>query len=204
MYKKIDSQDGPLPDGSGILNRLFRLQSSIEKTDECIFLNEIKNCFFEISSGCSFHIKQHDADTACELYFSKSQEAPIKAEGCGLGLQHLLIFSYYLCDPSLNLLLIEEPENHIHPEIQRSLIRFLKHKTGEKQFVISTHSNIFLDLKFADRIYFTEFYDSIEVSDKTSRASMLAQLGYSPVDNLTSDLLILTEGSRYDRPIIEK
>jgi hypothetical protein len=41
------------------------------------------------------------------------------------------------------------------------------------------------------------------VSDKTSKASMLDDLGYSVADNLVSDLVILVEGPK-DRPIIEE
>ena len=98
--------------------------------------------------------------------------------------------------------MVEEPENHIHPEMQRRLLHFLK-TISRKQFLLATHSNVFLDPEYVNKIYFTERVGSVNVADETTRASVLRDLGYSIVDNLVSDLVILTEGPS-DAHVIEE
>ena len=110
---------------------------------------------------------------------------------------------YFAISSDYEVVLIEEPENHIHPEMQRKLLRFLSEET-EKQYIISTHSNIFLNTTYAHRIFFTTFENGeIKVSDATKRTEILNELGYSVAENLVSDLIILVEGPT-DTPIIEE
>jgi hypothetical protein len=101
------------------------------------------------------------------------------------------------------VILIEEPESHIHPHMQKRLLSFLKEET-DKQYFLTTHSNVFLSSAYADRVYFTSFDgEQVGVDDATSRASMLHDLGYSVADNLVADLVILVEGVN-DTPVIEE
>ena len=81
-----------------------------------------------------------------------------------MGLQDLLIILYFALASDHEVVLIEEPENHLHPEIQRRLIGFLREKT-KKQFFLSTHSSIFLNTQFADRVFTCRLTDSIHVEN---------------------------------------
>src|SRR5688572_10242690 len=81
----------------------------------------------------------------------------------------------------------------MHPDMQRRLLSFIRDAT-EKQFFITTHSNVFLNATLTDRVFFTTFDGRIHVDDATSRAIVLSDLGYSVNDNLLSDLVILVEG----------
>jgi predicted ATP-dependent endonuclease of OLD family len=136
------------------------------------------------------------------LQFSRPGASWIAAADCGLGLQDLLVLLYFACKQDIGLLCVEEPESHLHPDMQRRLLAFLKSMT-DRQFLLSTHSNVFLDNAFVDRVYFTSFADSVTVTDTTSRASILDDLGYSVADNLVSDVVLLVEGPT-DVPVLEE
>ena len=126
----------------------------------------------------------------------------IKAIDCGLGLQDLLVILFFSIDPNFEIILIEEPESHVHPDMQRKLLYYIKHKT-EKQFFLTTHSNVFLDNSLVDKIYYVYFTDSVFIDDATSRAAILDDLGYSVTDNIVSDLVVFVEGPT-DVPVLEE
>ena len=62
--------------------------------------------------------------------------------------------------------------------MQKKLLSFLRNGT-DKQFFLTTHSNVFLNNAFVNKVFFTSFSDSVNVDDATSRASILDDLGYS-------------------------
>jgi AAA domain, putative AbiEii toxin, Type IV TA system len=126
----------------------------------------------------------------------------IGAEACGLGLQDLLVILFFSINRDYTIVLIEEPESHLHPDMQRKLLYFLREHTS-KQFFLTTHSNVFLNDTLVDRVFFTRFEESVQVDDATARAAILNDLGYAVTDNLVSDLVILIEGPS-DAPIIKE
>lgn len=193
--------DQPItPEGKGILNRLFFLQNQAANSKENNIYKEIYKIFSEVTDGYYFSINSVSGNHA-KIFFSKDETHWINGTACGLGLQDVLIMLSFIIDTTYNFIMIEEPESHIHPDMQRRLIRFIKERK-DKQFLLSTHSNIFLNTDFADKIFYTEMNDQVTISDETSRANILINLGYSVVDNLVSDLIILTEGP-YDIPILK-
>ena len=136
------------------------------------------------------------------LNFSRGNNEWIAASNCGLGLQDLLVILWFAINPSPSVILIEEPESHIHPEMQRKLLEFIRSQI-EKQFFLTSHSNVFVNSSYTDRIFYTQFDENINLIDATNRASVLSDLGYSVTDNLVSDLIILVEGPK-DVPVIEE
>ena len=190
-------------EGRTIISKLFDLKNQLSGTSERNLFIRVGKAFEQVSGDYTFDIKI-DENNKLNLFFSRlDNERWIDAEDCGLGLQDLLIILYFALEPNYKVILLEEPENHIHPEMQRRLVRFL-HEETDKQYFISTHSNIFLNRTYADRVFFAKFeYDEIKVSDATRQTEFLNDMGFSVSDNLVSDLIILVEGPK-DTPIIEE
>jgi ABC-type polar amino acid transport system ATPase subunit len=194
LKQKINTSQDIVENGAGILNRLFFIKNHSEGSPERKSFSRISKAFTEISSGYTFDIFPSPKEqNYIYLSFAFKDQPWIDSKDCGLGLQDLTVLLYFAIGSDYGTILIEEPESHLHPEMQRKLLYFLKEET-DKQFFITTHSNIFLDNAFIDRVFFTTFSESISVDDATQRASILDDLGYAVTDNLVSDLVILVEG----------
>lgn len=187
----VDSSQEIHPSGTGILNFLFfaKNQSPVGETRK---VDEIHQSFATITAGHSFDAVLR-TENRVELMFRAPGGRWVPADDCGLGLRDLLTVLYYGIAANEDVVLIEEPENHLHADWQRRLALQLK-ALSHKQFVVTTHSNVFLNPGVADRVWITRWNDAIEVVDGTRRMEALHSLGYSVADNLVSDVVVLCEG----------
>ena len=201
LTTSVNSSQETQPIGMGILNYLFFAKNQPTSDDNYEIIQSLRTAFTEISSGYSYDIFIEKGNIL-KLKFSTRGKPWIDALDCGLGLQDLLIILYFSIHPDFDAVLVEEPESHLHPELQKKLLIYLK-ENSQKQFLISTHSNIFLNNALVDRVFFASYEGFVKVADATSRSSILNDLGYSVSDNLMSDLVILVEGPK-DVPVIEE
>jgi hypothetical protein len=198
--KSIATNEDILSNGEGIVNRLFFLKNQdVKSIDYQTYMSIYKE--FEFITGRNFNIFPRK-DNHIELMFNNNNDEWISAKDCGIGLSDVLIILGLVYLTNCNTYLIEEPENHLHAEYQKRLLDFFS-RQNSKQFLLATHSNIFLDPNSVDKIIYTEFRDNVTVSDVTSRSVIISSLGYSISDNLSSDVIILTEGVT-DFPIIQE
>jgi len=107
-----------------------------------IFLSKY---FFE-NEGITL-IPSHDKDVL-SIKIGNEKEQPIYKVGDGL--QSIIVMTYplFLHRNGTNLVFYEEPENNMHPGLQRKFIESLSSgdNFNNSQFFIVTHSNHFLDL----------------------------------------------------------
>jgi hypothetical protein len=192
LSRPIHAGEEPQPDGSGILNYLFFAKNQPAHSDDYKQYEELASAFEHISLGFHFDFFIN-RENNLDLRFAAPGAPWVPAVDCGLGLQDLLIVLTFAVQPDNTFMAIEEPENHLHPSMQRRLLFFLRDRTT-KQILVTTHSNVFLNNAAVDRVFFTRFSGTVTVDDATSRASILDDLGYSVADNLVSDLVILVEG----------
>ncbi|WP_176544499.1 ATP-dependent nuclease [Priestia megaterium] len=190
--KEVNHLEEAETSGKHVLDNLFHYATQLPDSSLSEQYELIKEQFKEISNGLDFSI-QKDNQNNLNLYFTNPAGGWVTADKCGLGLQDLLIILFFANSPSYNGILIDEIEAHLHPDMQRRLLSTLKEKT-DKQYFITTHSNIFLDNNFVDKVFHVSFNNNINIKDATSKSEILNDLGFSVTDNLTSDLIILTEG----------
>ncbi len=104
------------------------------------------------------------------------------------------------------ILVIDEPELHLHPGSAKRLRDILYRKKEEVQIICVTHSPIFLDTNFVNTIVLNEnddknIHPKILKSDEIDKA--LSELGISGSDILLYDTIIWVEGPS-DKIYLEK
>lgn len=188
--------------GAGVSNYLFYLKNQQPSSVESELFELIAHAFTSMSDY-EFDVVPDQKNMIRVVFRRLSEDVWISADDSGLGLADLLILATLALGTHHSLVCIEEPESHLHPEIQKRFLSFLT-KINNKQFVLSTHSHVFLNPAMVDTIYYTRYRDNgIEVSNQTASAVTLYNLGYSISDHLTSDAIILVE-SASDEPVLEE
>lgn len=115
----------------------------------------------------------------------------------GTGVHQLVILCAALAIHDDYVVCIEEPEIHMHPEMQRKFLQFIASETNNRYF-ITTHSNVFLDFLPDVAIYHVKHdgekstVTSIEATAHSR--DVLSDLGYKASDLLQANCVIWVEG----------
>ncbi|MCZ6655401.1 MAG: AAA family ATPase [Planctomycetota bacterium] len=124
----------------------------------------------------------------------------------GDGIQHLLLLAFEFLQREDNVFLIEEPETHLHPIMQRQIWDFAQRESGS-QFIVTTHSNVLLDANIADRVFHVTYDEKkSEIRPAFSWPELrdiLDDIGARPSDLLQSNVVIWVEGPT-DRMFFDK
>lgn len=82
-------------------------------------------------------------------------QIPLSSIGSGFEMMFSLIYSYYLAKQNGKklIILIDEPELHLHPEIQKRFVEFLLEISKDFQVILTTHSPILVkQIMYNDQI----------------------------------------------------
>ena len=82
----------------------------------------------------------------------------VEVNGSGIKEALRLLLDIEFQEP--NLLLVEEPEIHLHPGLETAMLRHLKEVSQHRQVFITTHSTNFLDTAAMQNIYLVSKSDS--------------------------------------------
>lgn len=114
----------------------------------------------------------------------------------GTGIHEVIIMASAATTLNDQIVCIEEPELHMHPELQKKFIEYLEKETTN-QYFITTHSASILD-RPSTSIFHVSNNDGVSivtpVSSPAQRYSVCMDLGYRASDLVQSNCIIWVEG----------
>ena len=131
-----------------------------------------------------------------EIKLGTEDQRPVYDLGDGLQSLIIILFPLFIAQGTTKIVLIEEPETHLHPKWQRKLLECMS-RMDKVTFFISTHSSSFIN-----RDDLSVFAIS-QISGKThiracnyseDKRDILDRLGYKPSDLLLSNYVLWVEG----------
>jgi predicted ATPase len=119
----------------------------------------------------------------------------VQVNGAGIREALRLILDYELNRP--NILLVEEPEIHLHPALETSMMRYLKTIGKDCQIFITTHSTNFLDTAEMRNVYLASRDNSTTIqliNVQEAEQSIPRELGIRLSSLFMFDRLVFVEG----------
>lgn len=189
--------------GSNIISKMFEMQNpEIGKENYREKFNLIQKFVRDLINKPDLLIEIPHTKKEIVLTIDENR---LPLDSFGTGIHQLVMLCSTLVIHENSIVCIEEPEIHLHPELQRKFIKFLG-KTKNTYF-LTTHSNIFLDSRLNTSIYHVQndgIKSTIFNANRTSRTfSILNDLGYHSSDILQANGVIWVEGPS-DRTFILK
>ncbi|MEH1974041.1 MAG: AAA family ATPase [Nostoc sp.] len=105
-----------------------------------------------------------------------------------------------------DILLVEEPEIHLHPAIETSMMRYLKRISSDCQVFLTTHSTNFLDTAEMNNVYLVTKPNSTQIQQLDvgeAEAKIPQELGIRLSSLFMFDRLIFVEGQSDEDAIRE-
>jgi len=195
ISQKGNQSDTSILDGQNLIEKLRWLQSpTLEHMQDKDKFAKINRFLCEIIGEENAYLEIPAAKD--EIYVNiKDKILPL--DNLGTGIHEVIILAAAVTVFDKSVFCIEEPEIHIHPELQKKFLNYIKNST-DNQYLISTHSNAFFDITGVN-IYHC-WLDEKEhtkcelVSSDHEKSTVLSNLGYKPSDILQSNFIIWVEG----------
>lgn len=183
--------------GGSVKRLLHNLKNATSTTKQKRF-EKLKTTFENLSFIHGDLIISSETGLSVDIYIDYG-DYQVKIEDEGAGIQDTLIIMTALEIHRGNIILIEEPETHLHPSAQRELFNVIKSYNNESQIFITTHSTVFANLVEPSQIYLVDQdengYSTLNnIQNEDQFSTIKSSLGIQNSDALFSNHIVIVEG----------